>query len=133
MKKIYQKHEQNATISKELATGNLLANEEKEFDLRVFLKESVTQNDPVENKTFKSKVVIISTLNKNLIGPRYTIVSGVSGLTIFFFLLHPVQLVQRTIKPTENKNVENPTMRLLYFFTNLYYLIYGLTTSMLQA
>ena len=57
----------NATTAKIIATGNLLANEEKEYDLRVWMKESVTTADPVQNKTFKSKVVVISTLNKDII------------------------------------------------------------------
>ena len=67
---------QNATISKELLTGNVFAGQEKEFDLRLWLKESATTSDPVQNKFFKSKVVVISTLNSNLINKRYEILSG---------------------------------------------------------
>ena len=57
----------NASSAKSIATGNLLSNEEVEYDIRVWLKESVTTSDPVQNKTFKSKIVVISSLNKSII------------------------------------------------------------------
>ena len=56
-----------ASSAKQLVSGNLIGGEIDEYDLKVWLKESVTENDPVQNKTFKSKVVVISTLNKSII------------------------------------------------------------------
>ena len=68
-----------ATTAKIMATGDLLGSQEVEYDLRVFLKEAVTTSDPVQNKTFKSKISVISTLNKGLISAANTIKSIVAN------------------------------------------------------
>ena len=56
-----------ASSAKLLVTGNLDAEEEVEYDLRVWLKEAVTVDDPVQGKSFKSKISVISVLNKDLL------------------------------------------------------------------
>ena len=68
-----------ATSSKLLTTGSLLANEEVEYDLKVWLKEAVTTSDPVQNKSFKSKIVVNATLDKDRINIANTINSIVVG------------------------------------------------------
>ena len=48
-----------------IESGVLFSKEEKVFNLRIWLKDTLTPEDDIQNKTYVGKVNVIATLNKN--------------------------------------------------------------------
>ena len=99
-KEIVEQHvNQDVSLSRKIGEGLLLANEEKTYFLRMWIDEDATIE--ATEKTFESKVVVISKLNKN---PYQSIILNLNGGSI-----EGDTTLQGVVKQTLGDKLKNPT------------------------